>query len=133
MKNVVNYYLNNFKVTGKFGEVNGVSKHGGLDLANGKQGDSVKSLMSGVVKRASYSPSGGYMVFVEQIDGTVAKYMHLQKDLKVKEGDKVKAGTELGYVGNTGFSSGAHLHITIEDKGVKIDPLEYINKLSSAS
>ena len=133
MKNVTNYYLNNFKVSSEFGENRGNYKHGGVDLANGKQGDPVLSLMSGTVKQAYYSKSGGYMVVVEQTDGIVAKYLHMQKDLKVKEGDSVEASAELGYVGNTGNSSGAHLHITIEENGVKIDPIEYINKLSSAS
>lgn len=133
MKNVANYYLNNFKVTSGFGVRQGASLHGGLDLANGKQGDSVKSLMSGVVKRAYYSASGGYMVVVEQSDGIIAKYMHMQEDLKVKPGDRVESGTELGSVGNTGFSSGAHLHIQVEQNGQKFDPMKYLNELSSAS
>ena len=133
MKNVVNYYLNNFKVTSEFGARQGAGLHGGLDLANGKQGDLVKSLMSGVVIRAYYSASGGYMVVVEQSDGVITKYMHMQKDLKVKPGDKVEIGTELGNVGNTGFSSGAHLHIEVEQNGQKFDPMKYLNELASAS
>ncbi|WP_299831193.1 phage tail tape measure protein [uncultured Metabacillus sp.] len=134
-KSVADYYKSNFRVTSKFGQQEGFrsSPHKGLDLANGKQGDPVKSLRSGKVITAAYSKSAGYWVVVQQDDGTVAKYMHLQKGLDVKAGQTVSAGQKLGEVGNTGRSTGAHLHLQIEQNGKAIDPQKYMNGLSSTT
>ncbi|MGM7720486.1 phage tail tape measure protein [Metabacillus sp. Hm71] len=132
---VADYYKSNFRVTGTFGEKDSLHPNGhkGLDLANGKQGDPVKSLRSGKVITAAYSKSAGYWVVVQQDDGTVAKYMHLQKGLDVKAGQTVSAGQKLGEVGNTGRSTGAHLHLQIEQNGKAIDPQKYMNGLSSTT
>ncbi|WP_257985000.1 peptidoglycan DD-metalloendopeptidase family protein [Bacillus sp. T33-2] len=123
---VGSYYLNNFRVTSQYGENRGSYTHKGLDLANGKQGDPVKSLQSGKVITATYSKSAGYWVVVQQDDGTVAKYMHLQNGLNVSAGQRVSAGQQLGKVGNTGQSTGAHLHLQIEQNGKTINPLDYL-------
>ncbi|MGM9988891.1 MAG: phage tail tape measure protein [Bacillaceae bacterium] len=130
---VADYYLNDFRKTSSFNEHRGSYNHGGLDLANGKQGDPVKALQSGKVTQAYYSKSGGYMVVIQQDDGIVTKYMHMQKGLKVKAGQRVNAGDQLGKVGNTGNSSGAHLHLQMEKDGVKIDPEPILKALSSGS
>ncbi|MFP3326106.1 M23 family metallopeptidase, partial [Planococcus sp. SIMBA_160] len=78
--------------------------HKGLDLA-AKSGTPIKSLKSGKVLTAAYSKSAGYWVVVQQDDGTVAKYMHMQKGLNVKAGQKVQAGQTLGKMGSTGRST----------------------------
>ncbi len=131
-QNVASYYLNNFRQTSKFGDSAGRSSaHKGLDFANGKQGDPVKALRGGKVITATYSNSAGYWVVVQQDDGTVAKYMHMQKGLNVKAGQTIKAGQQLGKVGNTGHSTGAHLHLQIEQGGKAIDPLPYLKELQS--
>ncbi|WP_212963894.1 phage tail tape measure protein [Siminovitchia fordii] len=131
-QNVASYYLNNFRQTSKFGDTAGRSSaHKGLDFANGKQGDPVKALRGGKVITAAYSKSAGYWVVVQQDDGTVAKYMHMQKGLNVKAGQTIKAGQQLGKVGNTGHSTGAHLHLQIEQGGKAIDPLPYLKELQS--
>jgi len=132
-QSVVDYYNSNFRTTSKFGQQESFrsSAHKGLDLANGKQGDPVKSLRAGKVITAAYSKTAGYWVVVQQDDGTVAKYMHLQKGLNVKAGQTVSSGQTLGKVGNTGRSTGAHLHLQIEQNGKAIDPQAYMNQLSS--
>lgn len=132
------YYLDNFRVTSKFGmrkhPTLGVQKmHSGIDLANGKAGDLVKALKSGKVINASYSPTAGYWVAIQQDDGVVSKYMHLQKGLKVKVGQKVSAGQVLGTVGNTGRSTGAHLHLQLERGGKAFDPMSYLEGLAAGS
>lgn len=55
-----------------------------------------------------------YILVYHDEDGTFASYVHLKKDgAKVKAGDKVKAGQVIGYSGNTGWSSGPHLHFEV--------------------
>lgn len=131
-QNVASYYLNNFKQSSGFGVKRSTGTHGGLDLSNGKEGSAVKSLKSGKVLNAYYSKTGGYMVTVQQDDGLVAKYMHMQKgSLAVKKGQRVNEGELLGKVGNTGRSRGAHLHLQIEQNGKKIDPVPYLKKLGA--
>lgn len=131
---VASYYFNNFRQTSQFGDTQGRNApHRGLDFANGKQGDPVKALRGGKVITATYSKSAGYWVVVEQDDGTVAKYMHMQQGLNVKAGQQISAGQQLGKVGNTGQSNGAHVHIQIEQDGKAIDPLSYMQKLGADS
>lgn len=131
---VADYYLNNFRQTSQFGDTHGRnSPHKGLDFANGRQGDPVKALRGGKVITASYSKSAGNWVVIQQDDGMVAKYMHMQNGLNVKAGQQVKAGDVLGKVGNTGQSTGAHLHLQIEQNGKAIDPLKYLNGMSNGS
>ncbi|MCM3365895.1 phage tail tape measure protein [Bacillus safensis] len=102
--------------------------HKGLDLA-AKSGTPIKSLKSGKVLTAAYSKSAGYWVVVQQDDGTVAKYMHMQKGLNVKAGQKIQAGQTLGKMGSTGRSTGTHLHMQIEKNGKAIDPEAYMQQI----
>lgn len=59
--------------------------------------------------------------------------MHMQKGLDVKAGQKVSAGQKLGEIGNTGQSSGAHLHLQIEQNGKTINPNTYLDGLTNYS
>ena len=52
--------------------------------------------------------------------------MH-QSGFNCKEGDYVKAGDVIGYVGSTGQSTGNHLHLTIREDGVNVNPLNYVS------
>ncbi|GAA0346863.1 transglycosylase CwlP [Oceanobacillus oncorhynchi subsp. oncorhynchi] len=132
---VADYYMNKFRVTSPFGmrthPVSGQQKmHKGVDLANGKAGDPIKSIGSGKVITAAYSKTAGNWVVVQQDDGTVAKYMHMLKSPQVRKGQRVNAGQTLGQVGSTGTSTGNHLHLQIERAGTAIDPLQYLSDTS---
>ncbi|CAI6306562.1 Prophage-derived putative transglycosylase [Bacillus subtilis] len=132
---VADYYKKNFKVTSKFGQQEkGLrsTPHKGVDFANGKQGDPVKALLGGKVQIAGYSKTAGNWVVIQQDDGTVAKYMHMQKGLKVSAGDTVKSGQTIGKVGSTGHSTGAHLHLQIEQNGTPIDPQKYMEGVGTS-
>ncbi|MFE6376957.1 transglycosylase SLT domain-containing protein, partial [Bacillus subtilis] len=132
---VADYYKKNFKVTSKFGQQEkGLrsTPHKGVDFANGKQGDPVKALLGGKVQIAGYSKTAGNWVVIQQDDGTVAKYMHMQKGLKVSAGDTVKSGQTIGKVGSTGNSTGAHLHLQIEQNGTPIDPQKYMEGVGTS-
>jgi len=108
----------------------GKTFHGGIDLA-GKIGDKVMAPISGIARVLSEKESGGYGNMVEVTDSvTGVKHMlaHLDKSM-VKSGDVIKAGQQIGTLGNTGKSTGAHLHHEMRDKfGNKIDPSSLYSK-----
>ncbi|WP_412677801.1 phage tail tape measure protein [Bacillus swezeyi] len=132
---IANYYTssNGFRISSKFGQKESglrSTPHKGLDLA-AKAGTPVKALKAGKVITAAYSKTAGNWVVIQQDDGTVAKYMHMQKGLKVKNGDVVSAGQTIGKVGSTGHSTGNHLHLQIEQNGKPIDPEKYMKGITS--
>jgi murein DD-endopeptidase MepM/ murein hydrolase activator NlpD len=130
-QSVADYYLNNFKVSSEFNEKRGSTTHKGLDLSNGHAGDPVKALKGGKVITAAYSKTAGNWVVIQQDDGIVAKYMHMQKGLSVKAGQTIVAGQQLGKVGSTGDSTGNHLHLQLESGGKAIDPEKYLKNLNT--
>ncbi len=95
------------------------SYHTGVDIAN-KKGTKVVSSIEGKVTTASNNKYNGNYVIVENGDIRTI-YCHLNK-ITVKKGTKVKAGTKIGEMGTTGYSTGPHLHFEIEYKGEKINP-----------
>lgn len=135
-KSIASYYLDQFRVSSGFGGRNspggiGSTNHKGVDFSNGRAGDPVKALASGKVISAAYSSSAGNMVVIQQDDGLVSKYMHMQNGLRVKSGQRVDAGTVLGGVGTTGNSTGNHLHLQLERNGTPFDPLPYLKQIKS--
>jgi murein DD-endopeptidase MepM/ murein hydrolase activator NlpD len=71
---------------------------------------------------ASRNGSYGNMVKVRHNGTYTTNYGHMSK-FAVKNGNKVKQGDVIGYVGSTGFSTGPHLHYEMVKNGVKINPL----------
>lgn len=98
-------------ITDTFGTRNG--QHYGIDLA-ASPGTKVVSISDGIVTKSYYSNTYGNVVFIEHSNGyeTVSAHLH---ERNVQEGDFVYQGQEIGAVGNTGRSSGAHLHFEIHD------------------
>ncbi len=107
---------------------NGTATHKGhsqyaIDFAM-KTGTRIYAVRDGiVVKTKENSNKGGYdkkfassgnYITIEHSDTTFATYYHLQKNgVSVRVGDKVRQGAAIGYSGNTGYSSGPHLHLAI--------------------
>jgi murein DD-endopeptidase MepM/ murein hydrolase activator NlpD len=107
----------------------GKTYHGGIDLG-GKIGDAIMAPISGKITRVleAGKGDGGFGNAVE-IEDTVTgmKHMlaHMDKSM-AKVGDTVKAGTQIGTLGNTGQSTGPHLHHEIKDRaGKRIDPTQF--------
>lgn len=94
--------------------------HYGVDIKL-YRGEEVKSAFEGVVRIAQYDGDYGKVVVVRHPNGLETLYAHLSK-LNVKEGDKVEAGDVVGLGGNTGRSTGSHLHFEARYKGEPIDP-----------
>lgn len=100
------------------------SMHKGVDL-NGAKGSPIYASRSGTVTLATYHKTAGNYVTINHGDGYSSVYMHMTHYI-VEEGDYVKAGEIIGYVGSTGRSTGPHLHFGISYKGTYVNPMDYI-------
>lgn len=100
------------------------SYHAGVDLRAGT-GVRVRAPAAGVVVLAEPLAVRGNAVMVDHGWGVLTGYWHLSR-IDVKVGQRVSAGDVLGLVGNTGRSTGAHLHWELWVNGVAVDPLEWL-------
>ena len=104
------------------------SYHLGLDMATA-EGTPYYAADDGVVTDATngggYNGGAGNWVVIDHGDGVVTKYMHSLATL-VSPGDYVVRGQNIGLVGNTGDSYGAHLHFQVEIGGTAVDPQIYL-------
>lgn len=101
-------------------------QHDGIDIGL-PTGTPVRPIAPGVVTFAG--PNGGYgqMVEIDHGNGLTSRYGHLSK-LLVKEGDEIGADQILGHSGDTGLSTGPHLHLEIRRQGQPIDPLTLLSR-----
>ncbi len=95
--------------------------HTGIDIAQ-PVGAPVRASKDGVVKFAGWSGGYGLCVFIKHQFGYETVYGHLSS-VNVKEGQKIKAGQLIGKVGNTGRSTGSHLHFEVRKFGKPLNPL----------
>ena len=130
----VSYPLSHIQVTSPFGMrkhpiLRRKMKHDGIDLR--AKYEEVYSVMDGEVTAVSYDKRSGKYVTVQYSGGYTCSYCHLSQPL-VKKGDAVKAGEVIAISGNSGMSTGAHLHFGVRDaSGARLDPLvllEFIRK-----
>ncbi|HSG27741.1 MAG TPA: peptidoglycan DD-metalloendopeptidase family protein [Candidatus Krumholzibacterium sp.] len=101
-----------------------VGMHKGVDYF-ARTGTPVFATADGIVTMAKKNGSMGLMVEVDHGNGFKTRYAHLSKML-VKRGKRIKRGEALGLVGNTGRSSGPHLHYEVKFRKDNRDPLQYI-------
>ncbi len=100
--------------------------HKGVDWSI-PQGNSVNAAADGVVVRASWYGGYGYCVDVQHNNGTLTRYGHLSS-IDVSVGQSVSQGQHLAASGNTGNSTGPHLHFEIWVGDATVNPLDYVNK-----
>jgi murein DD-endopeptidase MepM/ murein hydrolase activator NlpD len=100
--------------------------HAGIDIAN-RIGTPVHASQSGKVTFASYKGSYGKTVILSHQQGYSTVYGHVDKIL-VKKGQVVRQGDKIGTVGNTGRSTGPHLHFEIRRHRKIIDPLKLLHR-----
>ncbi|MCB1169095.1 MAG: M23 family metallopeptidase [Leptospiraceae bacterium] len=107
---------------GKKVEVNRrVVMHNGVDL-RGRPGTPVYAIADGQVVMARSMHFEGNFTVIDHGLGVFSGYMH-QSNLRVQVGQYVRAGERIGDVGNTGYSTGPHLHLALWIRGVPVDPL----------
>lgn len=90
------------------------------------RGSSVVASSGGTVTKAGWGGGYGYCVFIKHPGGAETRYAHLSKVL-VSVGQTVKQGQKIALTGNTGVSTGPHLHFELRLNGKPVDPLAYIN------
>ena len=98
--------------------------HTGIDLV-APEGTPFVAIHGGTVTKAGWFGGYGYAVIVQHPDGSEAIYGH-SSAVSVQEGQQVKAGDQLGLVGNTGHSYGSHLHLEIHVNGQPLDPVPWL-------
>ena len=98
--------------------------HRGLDIV-APHGRDVVAPGSGIVTKAGRAGGYGKVVFVSHGYGLTTRYGHLSK-ISVEPGQRLKRGDVIGAVGNTGRSTGTHLHYEVRVDGKPVNPLSYV-------
>ncbi len=104
----------------------GGAQHEGLDFPV-ETGTPVTASAGGVIKTAEYHPQYGYLVEIDHGNEFSSRYAHLSK-LEVQAGQLVKRGQKIALSGNTGRSTGAHLHFEVRFKGVAQNPARFLQQ-----
>ncbi len=99
--------------------------HKGVDWAT-PTGTAVYASCGGTVAKAGWGSGYGYVVYINHPDGRQTRYGHLSKVL-VSAGQTVSQGQKIALSGNTGVSTGPHLHFEILINGTQVNPLKYLN------
>lgn len=110
-----------YNISSYFGEQRADGPHLAIDLA-GPSGQPVLAARSGVVVESGWQDGYGFVVTLEHSDGFRTRYAHLMDQPPVPVGAAVAGGQVIGLLGNTGYSTGAHLHLELFANGALIDP-----------
>lgn len=98
--------------------------HKGIDISN-RRGTPIYAPAKGTVSFCGVDGGYGNSVVVSHGDGLITRYAHMQRFV-VKDGQTVTRGELLGYIGNSGRSTGPHLHYEVRINGVCVNPMRYI-------
>jgi len=102
--------------------------HSGIDISTFRTGDAIVATADGYVITAEYDYNFGNFIIIDHNNGFNTFYAHMQY-LIVQVGQRVQQGEIIGFIGNSGISTGPHLHYEIRIFSVSVDPLQYINNL----
>lgn len=101
--------------------------HKGIDIASYRRGVTINAAANGKVVERMYDAMGfGNYVVIRHSYGYSTKYAHMDK-VYVEEGDIVTQGQKLGTMGNTGLSTGQHLHFEVRIGSQVVDPLRFLD------
>lgn len=98
--------------------------HKGLDIAN-RKGTPIIATADGVVTHAGPKGLLGNVLIIDHGHGIVTRYGHMNS-FAIKRGEVVKRGDLIGQMGNTGRSTGPHLHYEVRLNGLPVNPVKYI-------
>lgn len=118
------------EITSRFGNrrdpfFGGLAMHAGIDFRSPVGGE---IHATGAGKVVTAGPSGGYgnMVEIDHGLGFSTRFGHMSK-IVVKVGDEINPGDVIGYSGNTGRSTGPHIHYEVRRNGEAVDPMQFLN------
>ncbi|MCL2008216.1 MAG: M23 family metallopeptidase [Treponema sp.] len=101
--------------------------HRGIDISTFRSGDPIVVTADGQVVAVEYDHNGfGNNVIIRHRHGFYTRYAHMQT-FRVTTGQRVQQGQVIGYIGNTGLSTGPHLHYEVHIGSDVVDPYRYIN------
>jgi murein DD-endopeptidase MepM/ murein hydrolase activator NlpD len=105
--------------------------HKGIDISTYRQGDPIVATADGQVVALEYDYNGfGNNVIIRHKHGFYTRYAHMLS-FNVRTGQRVQQGEIIGYIGNTGLSTGPHLHYEVHIGSDVVDPYKYITIRSS--
>jgi len=100
--------------------------HKGVDVSTYRSGDPILATADGQVVTTDYDPGFGNYLIIKHKHGFYTRYAHMQS-YRVKRGEYVQQGQVIGYIGNTGVSTGPHLHYEVHIGSDVVDPMKYLN------
>lgn len=121
-----------YRITSGFGDVEKFRSrpHTGVDFQM-NTGEPLRAIKSGIAHVKDYGDSNaGKTVIIESNDGHNYIFGHLSK-FNVQEGQLIKQGDLIGFSGNSGFSTGSHLHFGVREGNHFIDPSPYIDQIQN--
>ena len=104
--------------------------HKGIDISTFRSGDPIVATANGQVVTIDFLPDYGNYIIIRHNHGYFTRYAHMLSS-RVRLGQRVQQGDVIGYIGNTGLSTGPHLHYEIHIGADVVDPINYINIRSS--
>jgi murein DD-endopeptidase MepM/ murein hydrolase activator NlpD len=105
--------------------------HKGIDLSTYRQGDPIVATADGQVVSVEFDQGGfGNNVIIRHKHGFYTRYGHMLS-FRVQAGQRVQQGEVIGYIGNTGLSTGPHVHYEVHIGSDVVDPYKYLNIRSS--
>ena len=128
--------LNRITVTSPYGTrihpIFGTAKmHNGIDLKANYE--DVHAVLDGIITESGWdSKGGGNYIKIKHFNRFETSYLHLS-EIFYKVGKKVRAGFIIGKSGNTGNSTGPHLHFAVKEFGQSINPYHFLNDLNKAN
>jgi len=123
--------VKNGRLTQRFGQkIHPITKneyfHKGIDLA-AKSGTDIEAAANGKVAAVDYNEQQGHYIVLSHKDGYSSSYSHLGK-VVVSVGSIVRQGEVIAKLGNSGVSTGPHVHFEIRKDGEAVDPAEFVSK-----
>lgn len=100
--------------------------HKGLDMSTWRSGDPIRATANGQVVTVNYDSGYGNNVIIKHKHGIYTRYAHMQT-FRVKTGQFISQNQIIGTVGNTGVTTGPHLHYEVHVGNDVVDPMKYLN------
>jgi murein DD-endopeptidase MepM/ murein hydrolase activator NlpD len=104
--------------------------HTGIDISTHRYGDPIVAAADGQVVTAEYAHDWGNYIIIRHKHGYYTRYAHMQM-FTVNVGQRVQQNEVIGYIGNTGISTGPHVHYEVHIGSDVVDPYRYITIRSS--